>query len=301
MNVIVTGAGGFVGKNLMQHFEKQSGIHASSLSLRQGFTKEDVVKADVIIHLAGKAHDLKKTSDDAEYFKVNTDLTKKLFDLFLESDVKDFIYFSSVKAVADEVNGELTEDVLPAPLTVYGKSKRLAEEYILSKDLPKGKRLFIFRPCMIHGPGNKGNLNLLYKVVEKGIPYPLAAYQNQRSFLAIDNLIYVVERVILNPNIEGGIYNLSDDKSLSTNEVIKLISDVLSQKPKLWAINKKVIHSVAKVGDWLKLPLNSERLQKLTESYVVANKKIRKALNIDALPISAKEGLTNTIRSFTGR
>src|SRR5690606_9902944 len=115
------------------------------------------------------------TSADVEYFKVNRDLTVALFDQFLQSDIRDFFYFSSVKAVADTVEGPLTEDSVANPLTPYGKSKREAEKYLLAQELPIGKRLFIIRPCMIHGPGNKGNLNLLYKVVEKGLSLTLAA------------------------------------------------------------------------------------------------------------------------------
>src|SRR5690606_9961467 len=105
-------------------------------------------------------------------------------------------YFSSVKAVADTVEGVLQEDVVGKPLTPYGKSKLEAEQYLLSQVLPEGKRAFIIRPCMIHGPGNKGNLNLLYKVVEKDVPWPLAAFRNQRSFLSIDNLCFLLERMI---------------------------------------------------------------------------------------------------------
>src|SRR5690606_34845970 len=138
-------------------------------------------QADAIIHLAGKAHDTANTSLAEEYFIINRDLTIALFNEFLKSDIKDFFFFSSVKAVADTVDGVLYEDVLPKAITPYGQSKVEAEAYLLSQKLPEGKRLFIIRPCMIHGPGNKGNLNLLYKLVEKGIPWPLAAFENQRS------------------------------------------------------------------------------------------------------------------------
>jgi nucleoside-diphosphate-sugar epimerase len=89
------------------------------------------------------------------------------------------------------VEGVLTEEVEPKPLTHYGKSKLMAEEYILSQPLSVGKSYYILRPCMIHGPGNKGNLNLLYQIVQKGIPYPLAAFENKRSFLSIENLCFI--------------------------------------------------------------------------------------------------------------
>ena len=100
---------------------------------------------------------------------------------------------SSVKAAADEINGELTEEIIPKPSTHYGKSKLLAEEYILSKVLPPGKRVYIIRPCMIHGPGNKGNLNLLYQLVRKNVPWPLASFDNKRSFCSIENLCFVIK------------------------------------------------------------------------------------------------------------
>lgn len=251
-----------------------------------------------IIHLAGKAHDTKNSSSPEEYFRVNTDLTKQLFEQFLRSNAHDFIYFSSVKAVADTVQGILDESAIPNPQTPYGQSKWLAEQYLNSQPLPKGKRLFVLRPCMIHGPGNKGNLNLLYNVVSKGIPYPLAAFDNRRSFLSIENLQFIIKWILKNPDILGGTYHLADDDALSTNEVIKLVGEARGKKARLWKISPKLIKALARLGDRTKLPLNSERLQKLTENYEVSNEKIKAALKISRLPISAKEGLMKTLRSF---
>lgn len=297
-SIILTGGTGFVGSHLITHLKND--FKVSLLDLRDpNVLNRELEGSIAVVHLAGKAHDLKKTSNDDEYYKINTDLTKQLFNLFLQSDSRDFIYFSSVKAVADTVGDVLTESVLPNPLTPYGKSKQLAEEYLLSKMLPNNKRVFIIRPCMIHGPGNKGNLNLLYSVVKKGIPYPLAAFENKRSFLSIDNLNYIIGRILKDEKIEGGIYNVSDDEPLSTNKVIAVIARASGLKPRLWKINKAIVRGLASVGDKLHLPLNSERLKKLTESYVVSNEKIKKALNIDKLPLSSSEGLSLTINSFT--
>lgn len=297
-SIILTGGTGFVGSHLITHLKND--FKVSLLDLRDpNVLNRELEGSIAVVHLAGKAHDLKKTSNDDEYYKINTDLTKQLFNLFLHSDSRDFIYFSSVKAVADTVGDVLTESVLPNPLTPYGKSKQLAEEYLLSKMLPNNKRVFIIRPCMIHGPGNKGNLNLLYSVVKKGIPYPLAAFENKRSFLSIDNLNYIIGRILKDEKIEGGIYNVSDDEPLSTNKVIAVIARASGLKPRLWKINKAIVRGLASVGDKLHLPLNSERLKKLTESYVVSNEKIKKALNIDKLPLSSSEGLSLTINSFT--
>lgn len=297
-NIVITGASGFVGTNLSTYINSH-GLAAQSLSLRGPNWKEHIEPNGVaIIHLAGKAHDTANVADDQEYFKINRDLTVDLYNEFLKSDIRDFFYFSSVKAVADTVDGVLFEDVEGKPFTPYGKSKLSAEEYLLKQNLPEGKRLFIIRPCMIHGPGNKGNLNLLYKIVERGIPWPLAAFHNQRSFLSVDNLCYLIEAMIEKNNLPSGVYNFADDDALSTNDVVQLISNTLGQKPRLWSISSSFIKTVVKIGDILPLPLNSERLKKLTESYVISNEKIKSALGIEKLPISAKEGLTKTIQSF---
>ena len=257
-----------------------------------------IPQVDAVIHLAGKAHDLKKTSGPEVYFKVNTGLTQKMYDWFLKSSAGKFIFFSSVKAAADFVPGDiLTEDIVPNPVGPYGESKIKAEEYILSHPA-SDKQVYILRPCMIHGPGNKGNLNLLYGVVKKGVPWPLGAFENHRCFTSIDNLCFVIKELLVK-EVESGIYNMCDDEALSTNGLITVICKALGKKARIWYLPKGLMNGMAKVGDGLHLPLNSERLTKLTEDYVVSNAKIKKALGIDKMPIRAEEGLTQTIKSFT--
>jgi nucleoside-diphosphate-sugar epimerase len=235
------------------------------------------------------------------YFKVNTDLTKKIFDYFLAHDsIKKFIFFSTAKAAADKVDGILTEDVVPAPVGPYGESKIAAEKYILSKMeevRSKRKDVYIFRPCMIHGPGNKGNLNLLYGVVKKGIPWPLGAFENRRTFTSIENLCFVIDG-LLTKDVPTGIYNMGDDESLSTNELIEEICKSLGKKAHIWKLPKGLMNGVAKIGGALHLPLDSERLRKLTENYISSNAKIKKALGVEKMPVDAREGLKVTLESF---
>lgn len=299
MNILLTGASGFVGQNLQRYPQlKKTGVFP--VSLRDSHWKERFTqKADALIHLAGKAHDTENEVDADAYFEINTELTKQVFEQFLQSEMGDFIYFSSVKAVADTVTGVLDEDVAANPKTPYGQSKYMAERYLQSKGLPAGKRVFILRPCMIHGPGNKGNLNLLYNVVKKGIPYPLAAFENKRSFLSIKNLLFIITQLLKTPDVPGGVYNVADDDPLTTSEVIRIMGQVNGVKPRLWSVSPSLIRTVAKVGDNFRLPLNSERLKKLTESYVVSNQKIKNILRIQALPVSSKNGLIETIKSFS--
>ncbi len=295
--VLITGTSGFVGQNLknflLQNFDI---LEILRLQLRQISTK-DLVNVNSVVHLAGKAHDLKKVAEANEYYQVNCDLTKQLFDAFLESSATVFVFMSSVKAAADEVTGVLTEEVAANPQTHYGKSKLLAEQYIVSKDIPKGKRVYILRPCMIHGPGNKGNLNLLYQLVSKGVPWPLAAFENQRSFCSIDNLLFVIKELIEREDIPSGIYNIADDTPVATNELVQLIAKSSNKKARLWAFPISFVKKIASIGDVLHLPLHSERLQKLTESYQVSNAKLVKAIG-KPLPVTAKEGLLKTFESF---
>lgn len=292
-SILITGASGFVAKNLIDYLAK-SNFNTVSFDRSIG---HDFKNINTIIHLAGKAHDLKNISDPQEYYEANFELTKKLYNQFLDSEVTNFIFISSVKASADSLELPLNENDIPKPQTYYGKSKLMAEQYIQSIELPVGKSYYILRPCMIHGPGNKGNLNLLYKLVSKGIPWPLASFENKRSFLSIENLCFVTKELIERDDILSSIYNLADDEAISTNELIEIISNSLNRKTKLLRLDPSFIKTIAKMGDKLHLPLNSERLQKLTESYVVNNAKIKTALG-KPLPVNARDGLAFTINSF---
>jgi nucleoside-diphosphate-sugar epimerase len=290
-NIFITGSSGFIGTSLLKSFK------SSPIRVFSRWSETNIQDSLIVIHLAGKAHDLKNSSNPDEYYQVNTELTKTVFDAFINSEAKVFITLSSVKAVADEVQGELNEEHIPHPITHYGKSKLLAEQYIFSKELPEGKRVYILRPCMIHGPGNKGNINLLYKLVSKGIPWPLGAFENQRSFCSIDNLMFIFKELIEREDIPSGVYNVADDAPLSTNEVISILAESQNRKPRIWNISKSLIQHAAKIGNIFKLPLNEERLQKLTDSYVVSNKKLMTAIG-KPLPVSSREGLLNTFQSF---
>jgi len=310
MNILITGALGFVGSNisknimfLSKHYliaidvNNRENHHYNEFHFWNDWSKINLKSIDIMIHLAGKVHDTNNTSSEKEYFDINVGLTEKIFQYFMKSSASKFIFFSSVKAIADSVKGVLAEDAIPDPQTPYGKSKLEAEKYILSQSLQSGKKVYILRPCMIHGSGNKGNLNLLYKLAQKGIPWPLGAFENKRSFTSIDNLTFIIQQLI-EKDIEPGIYQIADDEPISTNDLIKLIAASRNKKAIIWNIPHRFITISAKIGDFLHLPLNSERLKKLTESYVVSNKKIKNALGIDKMPVSAIDGFKKTFKSF---
>lgn len=314
MKILITGIHGFVGSNLVASFSKEHDIYGLDIIApeKEGLIKtfswadldaEQIPEIDAVVHLAGKAHDTKNQAAAEVYFKVNRDLTIKIFDYFCaHPNIKKFVFFSTAKAAADKVDGILTEDVVPAPVGPYGESKIAAEKYILNamqskSDEFKDRGVYIFRPCMIHGPGNKGNLNLLYNVVRKGIPWPLGAFENRRTFTSVENICFAVNGV-LTKDVASGIYNMGDDEALSTNELIEEICKSLGKKAHIWKLPKGMMNGVAKVGGWLHLPLNPERLRKLTESYISSNAKIKKALGVEEMPVDARSGLKVTLESF---
>ncbi|MDA3924635.1 MAG: NAD-dependent epimerase/dehydratase family protein [Kiritimatiellae bacterium] len=380
--ILITGAFGFVGSNLSAYLANKgyelwaldvkdsarvrkcesAKVGNSSSSYAREYNWEQLEKIPwrevyAVVHLAGKAHDTKNTSDSQSYFDINTGLTQKVLEIFSRKDAKAqrgggsskvlkfesskvgadsaagefevlhstfhvphptntlcasvplrekrFILFSSVKAVADRVEGVLTEETQPDPQTPYGQSKLAAEKIV--SEAPESNfrtselsnfRTYSLRPCMIHGPGNKGNLNLLYNVVQKGIPWPLGAFENKRSFASIGNVCAVVEG-LLSKDVKSGTFQVADDDIISTNRLIELMAEGLGRRARIMALPRGFVSLIAKVGDVLHLPLNSERLKKLTESYVVSNTKIKAALGWDKMPVGAREGMSKTLESFS--
>ena len=283
--ILVTGAYGFVGTNMCRHLVSR-GIECDSLDIAKGdapyarfFSWDELDGIDfsryaAVVHLAGKAHDLKKVADEKSYFDVNVGLLKRVFER-AEGRVPRFIYFSSSKAAA--------------PDTAYGRSKLAAEEYLAG-------RAIVLRPAMIHGPGNKGNLNLLFAFARRGLPWPLAAFENVRSFASVGNVCAAVEALAARGG--NGVYPIADDEPVSTNRLIELIAEACGRRARLWRLPKGLMRLAARLGDVLRLPLDTERLGKLTEDSLIDNSALKKALGWDRMPVAAEEGLRLTLASF---
>lgn len=293
-SILVTGSSGFVGKNLINAIEDKFEI--STLPREKLISGEFDIKYDYVIHLAGLAHDTKKTLNDSEYFIINTDLTIMLWKKFIDSSAKVFIYVSSIKCVRDNYDGELTEETIEMPKTPYGKSKLLAERGILNTVLPDGKKFFILRPSLIYGNGNKGNLNLLINYVEKRMPWFLGNFSNQRSLCSIQNFNFIIENLINRNDIDSGIYNVCDSDFISTNQIIELIGESLNKPIFYFPLPKFLVVWLAKVGDLFNLPFNSEILIKLTGNFKVSNNKLLNSLK-NPLPVNTLESLYSTLKS----
>lgn len=307
-NILITGVSGFLGKNLVEYFSTFNEVTLFGHSRRPDETREkfndyrltvldnlsgqqlDSLNIDGIIHLAGIAHDLSNQYTPDDYFKVNDENTRNLYDAFMKSKATEFIFLSSIKAAVDTASVPVTEAVTCRPVTPYGQSKRQAEMYIQSQPLPAGKKYYILRPCMIHGPGNKGNLNLLYKFVKAGLPYPLGAFSNSRSFLTVDNFNFIVAR-LLEGTMESGVYHLADDGFLSTTELYRLIAKEAGKR-------SAVINIPAGLIEFLTNLIGKKHMiNKLTEDMMVSNEKLKQKIG-QPLPVSIRDGLAKTIQSF---
>ena len=292
MKILITGAYGFVGTNLCRYLAgKGHECHAFDVSAAKrddvpyaafftwdalaGGETFPVERYDAVVHLAGKAHDLKKVASEQSYFDINVGLTEKIFNA-VQGKTERFVFFSSSKAAADG--------------NAYGRSKLAAEEFL-------GGRAIVLRPAMIHGPGNKGNLNLLWGLAKRGLPWPLAAFENKRSFASVGNVCAAVEALC--EKGVNGVYPVADDEMLSTNRLMELIAETCGKRARLWKLPKLFMKAAAKVGDVLHLPLNTERLGKLTEDSFVDNAELKLLLGWEKMPITAEDGMRETLGSFS--
>jgi nucleoside-diphosphate-sugar epimerase len=306
--ILITGVTGFVGTNLVKYIGANADyvlfghsrdiVNAneqfsdSGITIIEKYSNQVIndLNIDTVIHLAGIAHDLSNQYKSNDYYQANYEGTKSIFDDFMKSKADKFFFLSSIKAAVDVSSQIVNEQVEPAPVTDYGKSKLKAEQYIQSMHLTENKRAYIFRPCMIHGIGNKGNLNLLYRFAKSGLPFPFGSFENQRSFLSMDNLSFIVAQ-FLQKEVPPGIYNLTDDGFISTSELFKLIRSELGKGAQVWYIPKGFIKIV------FSLLGKRAMLNKLTEDMKVSNEKLLLYIG-QPLPMTMHEGLKKTIRSF---
>lgn len=233
MNILITGIHGFVGSNLVSSLKGRHTLYGLDIvtPVKDGVVKtfswKDIEPTsfplyhlpqfDAVIHLAGKAHDTKNESVAQAYFDINTGLTQEDIRFLLRVLFQEIYFLQFSESCCRQCGGGYTDGgCRSCSVGPYGESKIKAEEYILKGEgkIEKGagevcgavgqsgrlgldRQVYILRPCMIHGPGNKGNLNLLYNVVKKGIPWPLGSFENRRSFTSIDNLCYVIEGLLI--------------------------------------------------------------------------------------------------------
>lgn len=313
MDILITGIHGFVGGCLVEALRSRHRLYGVDIvqPQREGVAHtytwqqlDRVPPVDAVIHLAAIAHDTRGTVPGDVVMSVNTELTRRIFDYFADrKSIGRFVCFSSCSVFGDRgvmQHSVIDEDTPLSPVTAYGRSKAESERMIHSRmsaepHLFEGRKVFILRPAMIYGPGAKGNLRLLEAFVRRGLPWPLGAWENRRTFVAAANVQYTVGRLI-DDDIAPGTYMLADDDSLSTNELVRLIADAYGRHTRIMRVPRPLVRACVAVGDVLHLPLNSARFDKLTGNCMVSNARLRRALGIDRMPVAVAEALSQTLR-----
>jgi len=256
--VLVTGAGGFIGRALCARIlaedwqvrgtvRSESGVkrlpdgtEAISIGSIDSDTNWDDALRDIdtVVHLAARVHVMDDNCSDplAEYRKVNVKGTKFLALAAANAEIKRFIFISSIK-----VNGEgkavaYTEEDDEAPEDPYGVSKWEAEQELHKIADKTGLETVILRAPLVYGPGVKANFYNLLKIVDRGIPLPLAGINNQRSFIFVDNLVDAIIHCIKHPKVARHIFLISDGENVSTSELIRKIASALEKSARLFSV-----------------------------------------------------------------
>ena len=318
--VVITGVRGFVGQNLTNTLIRNKGYLITGASRdRKNLVnllmsnnlhdicsynelyddksvQNDELKFEAYIHLAGKVIHGQQEKDEEEYFQVNFEQTKHIYNRFLKDPkAEKFIFLSTIHVLTEKPEGVIDESYEPKPFTPYGRSKFNAENYIRENTKP-GKINYILRPTMIHGPGNRGNLNMLYNMINQGFPYLLGSINNCRSFTSIDNLTFIIHELLQN-DIQPGLYHIADDEPTYSHDLIRLIGEITGRKARILSLPLGFLKIISRLGNHIKLPINDHRLIKLTEDFIVSNQKIKNAIG-KPLPIRSKDGLEKALKSF---
>ena len=306
MNVLLTGATGFLGTRLCITLNKKPRLKLTAV-VRRGRTvsqansviemtcidsvsdwADALATQEVVIHTAARAHIMKDSAVDSllEYRKINVDGALNLARQAATAGVKRFIFISSIK-----VNGEQTapgqsfqpEDEAK-PIDPYGISKWEAEQGLQRIANETGMEVVIIRPPLVYGPGVKGNFANLIKLVRKGLPLPLGAIYNRRSMIALDNLVDLIITCIDHPNASNQVFLASDGQDLSTTELLQGLAQAMGKSSRLLPIYSSFLRLAASA-------LGKKTIaDRLLGSLQVDSSNTRNLLNWTP-PISVDEGL----------
>ena len=271
LNVLVTGATGFVGQHLIEYLKLYGyNIKAISRNLIPGvdtvicdFLKDDIPDnalkgIDIVFHLAGYAHDLKSESGiEQTYQKINVNVTADLLSLSAKHNVKKFIFVSSVKAGGIPIRGKCaTEEDQYNPEGIYGKTKREAELQVLEVGRKFGMHVSIVRPALIYGPNVKGNLKLMVSGIKKGWFPPIPETGNRRSMIHVDDIIRALLLLANNKKADGEIFIATDGRTYSSRNIYEIMSHVLGNNVPSWSVPKFLMSAMALISPNLKYKMD---------------------------------------------
>lgn len=267
LKLLITGATGFVGRELLQQLAKGSiyqlraavrnnieNLPADVLAYRIGNIDADtdwhkpLAECRTVIHTAARAHIMNDTAQNplTEFRRVNVEGTLNLARQAIDAGVKRFIFISSIKVNGEGESNRVYHFNDPvAPEDDYGLSKWETEQGLKALCSKSVMELVVIRPPLIYGPGVKGNLELLAKVIDKGLPLPFGAIKNQRDMLSLNNLIDLIKTCIEHPAAPGQVFLCCDNEPISTPQLIKLMASGLEKTARLWPVPVSVLNLLA--------------------------------------------------------
>jgi len=294
-NVLVTGATGFIGYHLCAALLKK-GVRLRVLgrrqpdidaefycwSLMEPLSATSLTGVDTVFHLAGKAHAISETQqDEKEYFQINSEGTLKLLEAARASEVKTFVYFSSVKAVGG-VAGAMDESVNIEADTPYGRSKLAAEKLVLEGGYVPHP--VVIRPSMVYGNTEKGNLPRMIRAVAAGRFPPLPVTGARRSMLHVDDVVQAALLAAEKPEAVGQTYIVTDEQMYSTRQIYDWICGALGRKSPNWSVPMSVLKLLGSLGDVIgrvrgrRFMFDSDALESLMGSACYSSEKIAREL-----------------------
>ncbi len=304
--LLVTGANGFVGRGLCaellrrQYFVMGT-VRGEPKNIMPGYVEIQIADigpeenwatmlrdVDVIAHVAARAHVMRDTATDplAAFRAVNVGGTLNLARQAAASGVKRFVFISSVK-----VNGEATqlgqafiETDAPAPQDAYGVTKHEAEQGLRQIATDTGMEVVIIRPPLVYGPGVKANFATLMRALQRGWPLPLSEVHNQRSFVALDNLVDLIVMCITHPQAANQTFLVSDGQDLSTTELVRGMAHAANVQARLLPVPVWALQAGARLLG------KTDAVQRLCGNLQVDISKARQLLGW-VPPVSVEEGL----------
>ncbi|MGM0601666.1 MAG: NAD-dependent epimerase/dehydratase family protein, partial [Candidatus Rifleibacteriota bacterium] len=279
--VLITGISGFAGNHLARHLIRNDFkvIGASRTDpqidnvkfypigdLKDGFDWPQILSGvDYVVHLANRAHKMNDRPENEHlYFKINVDATLNLARQAAGQGVKKFVFISSVKAAGEETDEKsLSENMPCTPSDAYGRSKLQAEQQLEKLAVRSDMAVVSLRPPLMYGPGVKGNMASLIKLVKTMPILPLGGIKNRRSFIGIGNFSSAIEAVIMCEKQVSGIYYISDDMTVSTSKLVDLLIKAFSPSTRNLALPESFWYYLNKI------PLIKEKTRRLTGSLEV--------------------------------
>lgn len=300
--VLVTGANGFIGRALCQTLAARDIAVRAAVRSPASLPAEVrtvgeigpstewrrlLAHVDTVVHLAGRAHVIRDTAADplATYRSVNVAATARLARECVAARVPRLVFVSSIK-----VNGErsfgvpFTELDPPEPADAYGVSKLEAEQELRAVAEASDLELVVVRPCLVYGPGVRGNLARLLRAIARGLPMPFGAVRNQRSMVGLANLCDLLARCATDPRAAGETFLAADGKDLSTPQLIRWLADGLNRPARLVSVPPAWLEFAARVTG------ASDAYERLCGSLEVDSSKVRRVLEWQA-PVAPEDGL----------